>query len=544
MATRIIPLKAGQRCRCVFDISPAGSHEKAGAVCIGATHVPMQAVGDELIAPPMPPGLHLFEVRVDGVSVAYGYFEVAPSPLAAAGGEVTAIFTGDLSAPVARFSIELNQGPRGDSTYDIAVREGFEGTEAEWLDSLRAQAAELAVELVAEPMERAENARAAAQAAQSTAEEQAAIATKAAEDAQAPESIAAQAARPAAMVLVRDELMSILRDASLFDLDTDGQKIIVHTDRLADEQLAAVTDMLERFVPGFIEVGQYNHNLEVSWRDIGKYAECTTVQEMYLADASKNFFDEKLGYQVTDVCSDGSFVYPNKLKTTAAEGSNYASNLFSTAMQSHALFSGSFPEMTTWAGGGVGCTELILDAPMLKTFSEVYSNALKTIKCNSEEITSAAMLLWGKNIENVECVFPKLSSAKFTTNAKLNKESVLRIINSLPPFSTGTHVLQLGIHIDHQNDTDVLAAIDNAAANGWTVEKLWNGTATAATYSLRPSPSPPVYAKVHTYEDASGNTRQAPSWCHGVTSPDGREPEELGYMLFESVEAAREYFGV
>ena len=163
MATRIIPLKAGQRCRCVFDISPAGSHEKAGAVCMGGTHVPMQAVGDELITPPMPPGLHLFEVRVDGVSVAYGYFEVAPSPLADAGGEVTAAFTGDLTAPVARFSIELNQGPRGDSTYDIAVRAGYEGTEAEWLESLRAQAATLAVEQAAPLVERAEKARAAAE---------------------------------------------------------------------------------------------------------------------------------------------------------------------------------------------------------------------------------------------------------------------------------------------------------------------------------------------------------------------------------------------
>ena len=171
MATRIIPLKAGQRCRCVFDISPAGSHEKAGAVCMGGTHVPMQAVGDELITPPMPPGLHLFEVRVDGVSVAYGYFEVAPSPLADAGGEVTASFTGDLTAPVARFSIELNQGPRGDSTYDIAVRAGYEGTEAEWLESLRVQAATLAVEQAAPLVERAENARAAAEQEAARAEE-------------------------------------------------------------------------------------------------------------------------------------------------------------------------------------------------------------------------------------------------------------------------------------------------------------------------------------------------------------------------------------
>lgn len=114
MATHIIPLKAGQRCRCAFDISPSGSYEKTGAVCVGARHVPMQVVGDELIAEAMPPGLHLFEVRVSGVSVGYGYFEVAPSPLADAGGEVAATFSGDVSAPVAKFTLSLNAGPQGE----------------------------------------------------------------------------------------------------------------------------------------------------------------------------------------------------------------------------------------------------------------------------------------------------------------------------------------------------------------------------------------------------------------------------------------------
>ena len=113
----------------------------------------------------------------------------------------------------------------------------------------------------------AEQARTEAQAAQSTAAEQAAIATAAAAAAQAPESIAAQAARPATMVLVKDELMSILGDASLFDLDTDGQKIIVHTDRLEGEQLAEVEDMLGRFVPGFVEVERYNQSIDIPWQD-------------------------------------------------------------------------------------------------------------------------------------------------------------------------------------------------------------------------------------------------------------------------------------
>lgn len=74
----------------------------------------MQVVGDELIAEGMPPGLHLFEVRVGGVSVGYGYFEVAPSPLADAGGEVAATFSGDVSAPVAKFTLSLNAGPQGE----------------------------------------------------------------------------------------------------------------------------------------------------------------------------------------------------------------------------------------------------------------------------------------------------------------------------------------------------------------------------------------------------------------------------------------------
>ena len=49
-------------------------------------------------------------------------------------------------------------GPRGYSAYDIAVMEGFEGSEAEWLEYMRRQTATLAVEQVTPLMERAETA--------------------------------------------------------------------------------------------------------------------------------------------------------------------------------------------------------------------------------------------------------------------------------------------------------------------------------------------------------------------------------------------------
>ena len=107
-----------------------------------------------------------------------------------------------------------------------------------------------------------------AQAAQSNAEEQAAIATAAAEAAQAPESIAAQAARPAVMVLLRDELESLLGDAAAWVVDTDGEKVVVHTDRLDGELLAAVDDILARYVPEFIGLRQHNHDMAIPWREI------------------------------------------------------------------------------------------------------------------------------------------------------------------------------------------------------------------------------------------------------------------------------------
>ena len=142
-------------------------------------------------------------------------------------------------------------------------------------------------------------------------------------------------------------LLNLIGDENRFVVEfiKDENKLVIHTDRISDELVTELSPLLESVVPSFIEVEQYNHHIEVSWRDINKYAECTTAKEMYLVDPSKNFFDEKLGYQVTDVCSDGSFVYPNKLKKTDAAGSEYGSNLFTTAMQSHELFSGSFPEL-------------------------------------------------------------------------------------------------------------------------------------------------------------------------------------------------------
>lgn len=383
----------------------------------------------------------------------------------------------------------------------------------------------------------AERAKTDAQAAQSSAEEQAAIATAAAEAALAPESIAAQAARPATMCILKDGLLRIVGDPALFTVDTDGQKIIVHTDRLEDEQLASVEDMLGRFVPQFIEVVQYNHHIEVSWMDANKYALCTNATELCSVEPEK-VVRESYGFgdavYTTDFTSDGQFGYPiPKMATLNTTG--YGGSVF--AKTPAEIFRISAPALIN--GGRclrlISSKEIYLDAPNVNTFSD--NGLLKTEKiwCNSEKIEDMYNAFNSPYLREVQIVFPLLKTGKWAFEKSiLNKESTLRILNSIPEWSDGkTHELTIGIHVDHQADDEVLDAIANAESRGWTLTVQWNGKPTAqaaTTYGLR---KPPIYAKVSEME----NGERYLDWGHYVSDP-------TGYEEFRSVEAAREHFGL
>lgn len=194
-----------------------------------------------------------------------------------------------------------------------------------------AQASATSEANAADSADRAETAQVAAQASENNAAASAdraasaqAAAELAASTAQAPESLAVQAARPATMVLLRGELEALLGSSAAWRVDTDGQKIVVHTDRLAAEQLAAVEDVLARFVPGFVEVVQYNHDISIPWQEIPEgftvleYLESTGTQyiDLYADGTSEDdfFFDlSKPDIQSSDdlastfvfSCSDG-----------------------------------------------------------------------------------------------------------------------------------------------------------------------------------------------------------------------------------------------
>ena len=143
-------------------------------------------------------------------------------------------------------------------------------------------------------------------------------------------------------------------------------------------------------------------------------------------------------------------------------------------------------------------------------------------------------------LTSFECDLPSLSNADSSFDRSiLNKESTLRILNTIPSYSSGTHNLGLGIHIDHKTDEEVLTAIDNAEVKGWTLTVQWNGTATAAaasTYGLR---KPPIYAKAATIERPDGTTEQTLDWGHYVTNW-----EENGYTEFASLEEAYAHFNL
>lgn len=98
---------------------------------------------------------------------------------------------------------------------------------------------------------------------------------------------------------------------------------------------------------------------------------------------------------------------------------------------------------------------------------------------------------------------PKLTSGDLMFNgARLNKESIISILNSLPTYTSGTHKFTIGCHVDHKYDPEVNIAIKKCQNSfttpieekgatlpeevtenkGWTLTVKWAGTATENAY--------------------------------------------------------------
>ena len=245
-----------------------------------------------------------------------------------------------------------------------------------------------------------------------------------------------------------------------------------------------------------------------------RYAECVTVADM--AAVNPNFR--------TDLTVDGGWIYP-------------------------------LPELTNLANMAWGGTYtphmpikyLDCDAPKVTKTNPGFVHGAQPVWARGDwsGVETGTWMFgagWDGKLVNVEMVFPKLKDgSNMFTGAILNKESVLRILDSIPSMLdiSGFHRMDIGIHIDHQTDEEVATAIANAEAKGWTLTVQWNGTATAQTASTFGLRKPPIYAKVGSMVLPDGTTEQYLDWGHYVTNW-----EENGYQEFASVEEAKEHFNI
>ena len=350
---------------------------------------------------------------------------------------------------------------------------------------------------------------------------------------------------------LRTELDGLL-DGSAYELAwmPKGEKLVVHTDRVADDLLEQVRTTAEAYLPAGEELVQYNHHIEVSWWDIppgipsdwiNKYDKCVTQDDLVSVDnrwkydtltisGVKDWFSKRYPECSAFLQNDNLYLHTFS-KLTNADFRNMGSTNVTWLW---------CPELTHMDSSWFGYTSAQFTYIYAPKATLVYLNGMAGFDgC----FTSATRVQYQSQVNGnaeAECYaeFPSLSEGIFYTSwtqTKFSKKSVLRILGSIPSYSSGNHKLYIGIHINHQNDEEVLAAIANAEAKGWTLTVQWNGTATAAASVMRFGQL--IYAKVGGIEMPDGTTERVLDWGHYVT-------DETGYETFRSLESAYEYFGL
>lgn len=364
--------------------------------------------------------------------------------------------------------------------------------------------------------------------------------------------------RPDWLKIIDSELLIILGDTKFVtEFLAAENKLVVHTDRADDAQLEKVAALLARVLPQNIEVVQYNHHIEISWKDINKYAECTNFSQM--TEVAKTY---GLSSYKEDLTSEGEWVYPIPKVTNGFEmfmncpDVKKCSNEIVTHMTTqYRLFStcGLSGEVDYhFPVSKVTCSELLyrtkiekanVSLPTATAIGHLVAESFNVTEVSGyfPKATHARYFANGcSKLRVVNAEFPALRSGmRMFTSCQLEKASALRVLNSIPvydgDYESEYGTIGIGIHIDHQNDEEVLAGIAEAEAKGWTVTVQWNGTATSTASTL--SFGQLIYAKVDEMVLPDGTTERYLEWGHYVTDP-------TGYETFRSLESAYEYFGL
>lgn len=264
-------------------------------------------------------------------------------------------------------------------------------------------------------------------------------------------------------VRLQRDLLQLLGSSEKFELAwiAPEKKLIIHTDRVDSDVLAEVAALAAELVPSDIEVVQYNHHIEVSWKDINKYANCVTRADM---DAvNPNYLD--------DVTLDGWWVYP--VPKLLQLGRTFSYNSGFTQAQRNKI------------------THFVTDAPLAYNnynngnhewplYSALGFWSMKKLvefRVTENRVELASRMFAG---DESLCIYRgalddcKDGSDMFNM-CILDKASVLHIAETLNDKRNYRNPrFLLGIHIDHQDDPEILAAVDTIAAKGWEVTVQWN----------------------------------------------------------------------
>lgn len=281
--------------------------------------------------------------------------------------------------------------------------------------------------------------------------------------------------------LLRPQLEEVLNDSN-YEMEhiLGKRKLVVHTDRISDELNESIIMLLERESPKINEVERYNHHIDISWRDINKYAGFTNMPDLYAAYPD---------FQ-NDLTSDSGWIYSltnlKYIDNTKIGVGDVHWRAFRNFKANYAYF--YVPNLTRidsqlLAGDRNAPPEVEIYAPKLTTSGRIVADTGNWVK----KVTAYLPLLSrgdhafhaNSKLTFFEGELPSLSYGYNAFNqTQLNKSSALRVLNSIPSYTSGNHPLTIGIHVDLQIDEEVLEVISNAETKGWTMTVQWNGDST------------------------------------------------------------------
>ena len=322
----------------------------------------------------------------------------------------------------------------------------------------------------------------------------------------------------------------------------DENKLVIHTDRIKEEKVEELNTLLEKILPKNLTVERYNHHLEVSWRDLNRYADCKNYDEMNAVAQTYGFSSFK-----DDLTSDGWWIYPMSSIYGTSLNIQYFFGHYDPALASKVIRGARIilPENTKYEASAsfmAHCTnleEVYLYAPTMLNNSSAFANDCpKLTKAEVYVPIIRNLNSWCagcKSLSHFRFLTPLKNQLLYSQNAwkdcVLDVESVQNIAENLPTMTTLT-TTTIGIDAAFQNDEAISEALSLLDSKNWNIELQTNQSPTStasSTYSLR---GKTIYAKV---VEIDGEMELC--WGHYVTHPEG-------YQEFSSLEDAYAHFGL